>query len=423
MNHAILYQLVLNYGRAYMEDKGRIHDIPSIRELHQQLNNLKNEAPMPSVIGVDKSKQEEILEKIRKAEPEIIRMSTLPDRFNELFVDHGWIMYEMMSDKAAETAIARAKSEGIDSAETYLANCYTEEIIKSNIKRMKDIEAFQPRWYLAQKALNDYLEGRYYACVHVVQAILDGMVNEIYLNAYGYRKNFYAKDTDLIAWDSISAHSKGLILLSKTLGRARNSTRTEEIFTPYRHGIVHGTDLSYDNKIVAAKIWAALFSVRTWAMKAEKGELKHPLPPKKSVSWDMVPKRERRTINLGQEVPITGLPEVYEVGTPERRLAEYLTCWAKNRFDKMTVFIPLNPNDNNRINPGKLRDICNDERLRSWTFEGIKDTADARTEIKAKLNFEEAGRNPREPTEHVFFMINMPERGWCIYNWNWINFR
>lgn len=316
-----------------------------------------------------------------------------------------------------------AGSGDINGAERYLADYYTEEIIKSKIKRMKDIEAFRPRWYLAQKALNDYLEGRYYACVHVVQAVLDGMVNQIYLRAYGYRRNFYAKDTDLTAWDSISAHSKGLTLLAKTLGRARNTTRTEEISTPYRHGIVHGTDLSYDNKIAAAKIWAALFSIRTWAIKAEKGELKHPLPPKKPISWDKVPKRERRTINLGQEVSITGLPEVYEEGTPERRLAEYLTYWVKNRFDKMIEYILLNITYNDKIPPGKLRDVYNDEHLRAWTFESIKDTADARTEIKAKLNFEGAGTTSREPTEHVFFMINMPERDWCIYNWDLINFQ
>ncbi len=406
-----------------MDDKDRIQDIPSFKNLHQQLNDLKDAASMLSAIGVDKSTQEGILEIIRKAEPEDVRMRTLPDRFNELFVDRGWIMYEKMSDKVAEAAITIAESGDINGAEMYLADYYTEETIRSKIKRMKDIEAFRPRWDLTQKALNDYLEGRYYACVHVVQAILDGMVNEIYLKAYGYPRGFYAKDTDLTAWDSISAHSKGLTLLAKTLGRSRITTRTEEIFTPYRHGIVHGTDLSYDNKIVAAKIWAALFSIRTWAMKAEKGELKSPLPLKKPVSWDKVPKRGRGTINLGQEVPITGLPEVYDDGTPERRLAEYLTYWVKNRFDKMTEYIPLNPTDNDKISPGKLRDVYNHERLRSWTFEGINDTADARTEIKAKLNFEEAGRISREPTEHVFFMINMPEIGWCIFNWHWINFQ
>lgn len=169
-----------------------------------------------------------------------------------------------------------------------------------------------------------------YACVHVVQALLDGMVNEIYLKAYGYRRDFYAKGADLTAWDSISAHNKGLMLLAKTFCKSRNQTRTEEIQTPYRHGIVHGMDLSYDNKMVAAKIWAALFATRNWAMKAEKGEIENHQSPEKPITWNQVVRQlmenaemearlrkwKPRTINLGQEVPIKGLPENYVEGTP-----------------------------------------------------------------------------------------------------------
>ena len=404
-------------------DNDRIQDIPSFKKLHQQLNDLKDMASVLSLIGVDESIKQTALEAIRKAEPEGVRIRTLSDRFNELFADRGWIMYEMMNDVVAEAAIKRAESGDIDGAELDLTNYYTEGVIRSNINQMKHVEAFQSRWHLAQKALTDYLEGRYYACVHVVQAILDGMVNEVYLNAYGYHRGFYAKDTDLTAWDSISAHSKGLTLLAKIFSRGRNSTRTEELRIPYRHGIVHGTDISYDNKMVAAKIWAALFATRSWAMKAEKGELKNPLPPKKPVEWDKVPKRELRAINLGQEVPITGLPEDYEEGTPERRLAEYLTYWVKNRFDKMTEYVPLRSTDSSMIPPGKMRDIYNQERLHSWEFEEIKDTADARTEIKVKLNLEGDGKISREPTMHVFFIINKPESGWTVFNWDWISFQ
>lgn len=45
----------------------------------------------------------------------------------------------------------------------------------------------------------------------------------------------------------------------------------QQIDMPYRHGIMHGMDLGYDNKIVAAKTWATLFSLRDWAIKVEKG--------------------------------------------------------------------------------------------------------------------------------------------------------
>lgn len=74
------------------------------------------------------------------------------------------------------------------------------------------------------------------------------------------------------------------------------------------------------------------------------------------------------------------------------------------------------------------------ERLLSWEFEAIRDTAYARTEVKVKLNFNETGKISRVPTEHVFFMINYakneilaaggdPKSEWRIFNWDWINFQ
>jgi hypothetical protein len=253
--------------------------------------------------------------------------------------------------------------------------------------------------------------------------VLDGMVNEIYLKAYGHHRGFYANDSDLTACDSISAHTKGLALLAKTLCRSRNKTRTEEILIPYRHGIVHGTDLNYDNKIVAAKTWAALFATRSWAMKAEKGELNVLPSTKKYVPIYIAPKREPRIIQLGLETPIAGLPEKYTEGTPERRLAEYLTYWVNNRFDKMVDYIPLNHANNQQVTPGEMRRAYNKECLLLWEYREIKDTSDARTEIKVILRFKEVGEMSREPTEHVFFMINTQANGWLVYNWDWINFQ
>ena len=49
-------------------------------------------------------------------------------------------------------------------------------------------------------------------------------------------------------------------------------TRAEEIQIPYRHGIVHGMDLGYNNKYVAAKCWVAALP-RDWALKVAKDEI------------------------------------------------------------------------------------------------------------------------------------------------------
>lgn len=51
---------------------------------------------------------------------------------------------------------------------------------------MKGIRAFHPRVGLAQKALIDYEEERYHACVPVVLSLLDGLVNDLQEKRRGF---------------------------------------------------------------------------------------------------------------------------------------------------------------------------------------------------------------------------------------------
>jgi hypothetical protein len=175
-----------------------------------------------------------------------------------------------------EQAIEKAASSNIDEAEQDLIDYYSDKI-EVFITLMKAIKAFRSRITLARKAKEDYEAQRYYACVPVILMLLDGLISELSKNHRG----FFAEQSDLEAWDSISAHSKGLGLLSKTLGVTRTKTNTEPVTIPYRHGILHGHDLNYDSKIVATKAWAALFSVRDLAVKIETGQKNAPLPIEK----------------------------------------------------------------------------------------------------------------------------------------------
>ena len=223
---------------------------------------------------------------------------------------------------------------------------------------MNDIENFRPRMTLAQKALTDYREGRYRACVLVVLALMDGMVNELFLKAKGKRQGLSAEGVNLEAWNSVSAHSKGLGKVVPILMKGRNKTVTQQIDMPYRHGIMHGMDLGYDNKIVAAKTWATLFSLRDWAIKVEKGATEASSPEKPLNIADLVrqikknqedqhllQKWKPRDIKPGRDIPVSGKSENYEEGSPEKLLAEFLGYWQDGNYGfmakKISRFIRL----------------------------------------------------------------------------------
>jgi hypothetical protein len=207
--------------------------------------------------------------------------------------------------------------------------------------------------------------------------------------------------------------------LAGVFNKGRYKTTSDQITIPYRNGILHGMDLGYDNKMVAAKAWAALFSVRDWAIKAEQGLL-DPQPPENPISWSQVIKQinenevdklklqewKPRVIKIGQDIPATGGPDDYEDLTPERTLALFLSKWkdAKPNYGTMADCILLNSRDNKNAMPARIRKIYNSKHLQSFEFTGIRDTAAARTVIQANLVYEEFGNQVGKTVE--FILIN-----------------
>jgi len=121
----------------------------------------------------------------------------LPERFNAHFASRGWIAYEQLSAEVARAAVAKADAGDLEAAEQLLVEYYDETTLWSLLKRLKYFNAFKPRTCLLQLALDNYLAGRYHACVPVVLAQLDGVMNDI--SGLG----FFAQRIGLVARRSI----------------------------------------------------------------------------------------------------------------------------------------------------------------------------------------------------------------------------
>ncbi len=163
---------------------------------------------------------------------ELESLSSLPDRFNLAFSDRGWIMYEMLNVEVAREATNLAEKGNMDAAEAVLVAHYNADTVRWLLGTMQAVTAFRSRMPLARKALDDYVAGRYHACVPVVLALMDGLVSEVHEKARGRARGFFADEVDLTAWDSIAAHDSGLAALSRVLGTSRRATRVEPISMP-----------------------------------------------------------------------------------------------------------------------------------------------------------------------------------------------
>ena len=419
-----------------------IRDIPSIaKNLKSAKDMVAFRRIMPfcrpflKFLGADVQTMDSALAEVDELVRKIEEMSQIPDRFNDIFASRGWIIYDLLNLEVAKEAILKAESGDLDSAETDLMNYYSVETVKWKLQAMNGLRAFRSRASLAQKALIDYEEERYHACVPVVLALLDGLVNEL----QDKRRGFFAEEVDLTAWDSIAAHGRGLNTLVKIFQKGRYQTNTEPITIPYRNGILHGMDLGYDNRMVAAKTWAALFATRDWALKAEKGLLEAP-PEEPQKTWHEILQQlnknrqekknlERwkpRHIKVGVDVPKTGTAEQFPDGTPEKRLAEYLNFWKVKNYGYMARCLSPKMGPPLQQAPIRIRQTFASKNLRSFEFASILDSAAALSIISVDLVFEEYGEEVSKSLE--FRLINedfegnpevwgTPNSEWKIINW------
>jgi hypothetical protein len=427
-------------------DEKTIRDIPSIQSLLKQVNALVSIKQLTNQLepfqdllnnlGINITQIETSVSRAEELAKKAEELSSLPDRFNELFAPLGWVIFETMKLSVAMEAVQLAEAGEIDEAETTLVNYYAPDTVRFWLNYLRRIKAFQPRMRLAELALKDYRESRYHACIPVILALMDGLVNELNGN-----RGFFADDIELEAWDSIAAHKTGLIALAGIFRQGRNKTRTEQITIPYRNGILHGNDLGYDNQIVAAKTWAALFAVGTWAIKVEKGERNEPvLAPEPTLS-DSINKLKQvndfkrriaqwkpRNLVTRKDFPPTGEIENYSLGSPERKLVEFLTFWQKKNYGQMANCVPIERKETFQSMPQRIRETYGEKELLSFEIMEIEDKAAATTNIQTTLKYQATGKTLIK--EYKFFLSYLDENGkpevrgeegydWYITNWRY----
>jgi hypothetical protein len=380
--------------RTNMSNK-KIKDNPTCAEL---LNNTKGFEALSKVvsffekIGIKNEKISEAFKKFPDLPQKIEELINMPDRFNEHFSKSGWVAYESLKFELMKEAVCLADEGKFDEANNLLVEHYNEETLKWGLTFMKGVEEYRPRYDLAEKAKEDYVAGRYHACVLVVLTIIDGIVNDI------EQKGFFAQGVDLTAWDSIAAHSSGLQELSKLFNTARKKTNTETITIPYRHGILHGRDLGYANKVVAAKTWATLFTIRDWAMALKQGK-KVPKEKEPELSLLEVLKSYAKTqdqkkrldawrprdLKPDKDFPVYGMPEEFGTHTPERELAQFFQYWSTNNYGKMAGLMKTFSDYPLSKRAGEVRLNFQGKSLEGFKFLEIKDEAAAITEITVEV--------------------------------------
>ena len=392
--------------------------------------------PFLKAINVDVNSIEKAFQDFQNLEPKIKEFSELPDRFNDLLSTKGWIMYERMSMDIVKEAISYAEHGNFEGAEEILVSYFNPEYVERELRTMATVPGFRPRMPITILALEDYRNERYHACIPVLLAQIDGLVNDLHEKRIG----FFAEGANLEAWDSLAAHSKGLNQLTKVFGSSRTKTSSEEISIPYRHGIMHGRDLGYANKTVAAKSWAALFAVREWAIKVERNELDAP-PEKPELSFGEtinniveINNETKRWKNWTprfvsfENIGVSPSSDKFLDFTPEKAVSEFLVYWKRKNYGFMSRYVPKIFKDYaEKPIPGQIREIFANKNLIEYTFISLDHTIPSSAklviniimEIDGKLENRDVSFNVmNENSEGVYVAYGNPKGNWVIFNWN-----
>ena len=128
--------------------------------------------------------------------------------------------------------------------------------------------------------------------------------------------------------------------------------------------------------------------------------------------------------SVGTEIPSQGEPEDYDNGSPEQKLAEYLTLWKRKNYGYMANCLSeqLWPGRNM---PARVRELCESKALRSFRFLSVTDEAPAISIIETALVIEEDDQTIEQVIPFRMFRdfeknpesIN-PMGQWSVVNWN-----
>lgn len=376
----------------------RIKDNPSTKELRESIEGavaIKALLDFAGKFGLKSDRLNELLKQVPELAERGKRLFELPDRFNDLLGDRGWIAHESLEPSIMERAIQLAEAGDLEEADRYLSEYYDAARIDLILRSLRWREKFAPRWELAQAAKADYVEGRYLSCVPLILMLIDGYVNDL------LQIGFFAEKADLSAFDSIAGHETGLKRLAKVFSASRNKTMSEAITIPYRNGILHGRDLNYGNKTVAAKAWAALATIADWEKarnsaedktgtekkpesiiaslrKIAENRRKHEAVMKKMAQW------KPREIVIGKTFPATGEPEAFLEGFPERTIASFFSFWRSGNFGGMADLL-LDWGETINKRAGELARDLRGLKFREFTYVSITRQAPAWFEAKVLL--------------------------------------
>lgn len=352
---------------------GSANDLPSYQELSRLIRGGKLITRFFA-----RGQRQELIE----AEQQLKRMVRIVDEFYGLLGSRNWIFHDMLNLKDIENLLAESNEAG--SAELRLISLYrNQETIRRWITRLRRLDGLRTRSSQIDRALEHYESGYFDSCTMHLIAVMDGFLNDF---EPAKRKGLHARaPEDMAVWDSVINHHLGLTHAMETFTKKIKKRVDHEVHEVFRHGIMHGTVVSFDNVVVATKAWNMLFSVGDWAIATREAEKpKEPQPTFRDVITALSSRGRYRKYEksfVASKLEATDVDfnsdEIVAVAS------EFLEAWRLKRWALVARFTPpmLRSDQQAALNAKAVFDQYN---LEKWSIDSRALDRPSTAEILAK---------------------------------------
>ena len=310
---------VRKYGTAY--------DLPSVRETQKLLRGLKF-----WTLFIARDRRKEIVQ----AEQEVERIADVMDRFYERLGPRNWIFHDTLSLSGVESFLN--ETEEPEDSERRLVELYRDEqSLRIKLLRLRSVDGWSERFHMIERARKHYESDEFDSCVLHLIAVMDGFVNDF---DPGKRKGLASREPDtMVAWDSMVGHHMGLTNVLKTFTKTVKKRKDDPVVEIYRHGIVHGMVLRFDNVIVATKAWNMLFAVADWAEATKRSRTPAPEKPtfRETLQRLAENRRVRRELDRWSPASCTRSDKGFENHELHERTNTFLSAWRDSNFGRMAT--------------------------------------------------------------------------------------
>lgn len=198
-------------------------------------------------------------------------LPSLPDRFNAVFLEHGWIFVEFACGYEPAECALKMYRDG--AAQTEIDDYLAGELL--GIERIKwqslkvlgggMVDPLHPvRASIVERVVHAYEAEDHLVVVPLVLMLVDGFG----VSATGTKSMFAdleELDDMFQSSESVAGHPSALKVLLMHLRRGQRGYSEQPLTMPLRNGILHGTRLNYASPITAAKAINLLAAVVEWA--------------------------------------------------------------------------------------------------------------------------------------------------------------